>query len=145
MKFRYFKLHLIHMYSQKCSLYIHSMYFRALHVTPFTLLLSLLRPVWNATHQLPIDLHYIMRFILQWFFFLWQFLQERNPVVNRGLPVNGQFLRQPSREKNLRVRPGPIYREGCPNLPPERALKKLAICVCVCVHILQIMTLRTCL
>jgi len=53
---------------------------------PTVLLTSILKGARNENHWLHSDLHDIMKFALQWCF-LWQFLQERSPVVNKGLHV----------------------------------------------------------
>ena len=42
---------------------------------------------YKTTGKIPIHLHYIIQFILYRVFFLRQFLWERNPIVNWGLPA----------------------------------------------------------
>ena len=39
---------------------------------------------WDVNHWRPLNSRYIILLNLYWYFFLRQFLQERNPVVNRG-------------------------------------------------------------
>jgi hypothetical protein len=68
-------------------LFLHSQHlFRNFKRNNILLPMLILRGAWNVNLWLPNHLHYIISFILHWFF-LWQFFQERNRVVNRGLPV----------------------------------------------------------
>jgi hypothetical protein len=68
-------------------LFLHSHHsFQSFMCNNNVLLMSVLRGAWNVTHWRPTDLHYTIRFILH-HFFLRQFLQEWNRIVNWGLPV----------------------------------------------------------